>query len=145
VKSESAVQSEIRLAAHDAGVRLWRNNVGVARDPKGRAVRFGLANESKNVNERIKSGDLIGWREVVITPDMVGKTLAQFVSIECKREGYRPGKTKREIAQRRWAQLIVDAGGLALIVSNVVEFVEAAKLGDRKYSECPDNKAADNS
>lgn len=126
MKSESTVQSEIRLAAHGVNTRLWRNNVGVAYDAKGRVVRFGLANESKNVNKRIKSGDLIGWRTLVITPDMVGQQIAQFVSVECKAEDYRPGETEREVAQRAWAKLVSDAGGIGVIAASVEAFVEAA-------------------
>lgn len=56
-------------------VRLFRNNVGQLTDLRGNQVRFGLAPGSS---------DLIGWREVTITPAMVGRTIAQFVAIETK-------------------------------------------------------------
>ena len=86
-------------------------------DATGRPVRFGLANDSKKLNQELKSGDLIGWRRVLITPDMVGRTIAQIVSRECKPADWTPappGPTERwlhEEAQRRWAALINNDGG----------------------------------
>ena len=56
--AESRVQSIARLAASELGWRVFRNNVGVLRDDRGVPVRFGLANDSKSLNEQIKSGDL---------------------------------------------------------------------------------------
>ena len=113
--SESTVQAHIRIAAAKAGWKLYRNNVGVLTDSRNIPVRFGLANDSKQLNEMIKSGDLIGWRPLVITPDMVGKSVAQFVSIECKRDGWNPGANTRDVAQKRWADMVNKAGGYAII------------------------------
>jgi hypothetical protein len=118
LKSETAVQAEVRLSAVKHEIQLFRNNVGVLLDETGRPVRYGLANESKELNEKIKSGDLIGWRPVFITPDMVGKVIAQFVSIECKSQK-KHARVKK--AQRTWARLVQKAGGLALILSRGLE------------------------
>lgn len=113
--SEAYVQSLVRLEAPAKGVRLWRNNVGVLFDANGRPVRYGLANDSATLNRELKSGDLIGWRPVLVTPDMVGRVIAQFVSRECKPADWRPAlsgeRWEHEEAQRRWAKLINDAGG----------------------------------
>lgn len=113
--SEAYVQSLVRLEAPAKGVRLWRNNVGVLFDVNGRPVRYGLANDSATLNRELKSGDLIGWRPVLVTPDMVGRVIAQFVSRECKPADWRPAlsgeRFEHEEAQRRWAKLINDAGG----------------------------------
>lgn len=117
-KSESTVQAEIRLSAVKHGIQLWRNNVGVLVDATGRPVRYGLANESKEINEKIKSGDLIGWRPLLITPDMVGKVVAQFVSVECKSQAKHARINK---AQREWAKLVKRNGGLALILDRAIE------------------------
>lgn len=78
----------------------------------GVPVRFGLANDSAKLNERIKSSDLIGWRSIVITPDMVGQRVAIFASHEIKEPGWtlRPGD-KRGHAQARWIALVNEAGG----------------------------------
>ncbi len=124
-ESEARVQSRIRLEAPGRGVRLFRNNVGVLTREDGTPVRFGLANDSKALNENIKSGDLIGWRRVLITPDMVGRIVAVFVSRECKPEDWSPCAPTnvklfaREEAQRRWAQLVNDDGGDARFATGV--------------------------
>lgn len=116
--TEARVQSLIRLeAGRDPTLKLWRNNVGVLLDRNGRPVRYGLANDTKELNAKIKSGDLIGWRSIVITPDMVGRVVAVFVSRECKPEGWTPAPPTNtalfahEEAQREWARLVNAAGG----------------------------------
>lgn len=110
-ESESAVQARVRLAASKRGILLFRNNVGVLRDDTGRPVRYGLANDTKELNRVIKSGDLIGGRPVMITPEHVGHVILQFVSRECKPQKWRYSGTEREIAQLNWAQLIAANGG----------------------------------
>ena len=120
--SESATQALVRLSYTGTGGRLWRNNTGVLTDPGGRPVRFGLANDSPALNAQIKSSDLIGWRCVTITPDMVGQRIAQFASIECKAPGWRltPGDARGH-AQKRWLDLVRDSGGHGLFVTGVVD------------------------
>lgn len=109
--SEAGVQSQVRLEAARKGIALWRNNVGAMQDDTGRVVRFGLANESKRVNEAIKSGDLVGVRPIIITRAHVGRVLGQFVSREIKEGGWRYAGTPRERAQLAWNQLIASYGG----------------------------------
>jgi len=112
-KTEAWSQSVVRLEASRKGIHLWRNNVGVLEDRTGRPVRYGLANDSKSLNEAIKSGDLIGIRPLVITPQHVGHTLGQFVSREMKAPGWQYAGTDREQAQLRWANLVNSLGGNA--------------------------------
>lgn len=120
---EGYVQSVVRLEAPTHGVWLSRNNVGALQDKNGRPVRFGLANESKAQNERVKSGDLIGIRAVSIRPEMVGSVIGQFVSRECKHADWKPGEDpKRETAQFAWASLITKYGGDAKIVTGPGSF-----------------------
>lgn len=108
---EAGVQALLRLEAAAAGWHLWRNNVGVLQDKRGVPVRYGLANDSAQLNARIKSSDLIGWRPLVITPAHVGKTVAQFVCREVKAPGWRYTGDDREEAQRRWIGMVLAAGG----------------------------------
>ena len=114
--TEDDVKKVILLKASKLGWRLWRNNVGVLKDERGVSIRFGLANTSKAVNGELKSGDLIGIRPVLITPDMVGKVIGQFVSRECKESHwkYNPRDT-RDVAQGRWAALVNSLGGDAKV------------------------------
>ena len=96
-----------------------QDSQGVAlevKDERGVPIRFGLANTSKAVNGELKSGDLIGIRPVLITPDMVGKVIGQFVSRECKESHwkYNPRDT-RDVAQGRWAALVNSLGGDAKV------------------------------
>jgi hypothetical protein len=111
--SEAHAQSLVRLeAGRLPGVTLWRNNNGVLLNPAGQPVRFGLANESKQLNETLKSSDLIGWRSVVITPHHVGMTLAVFLARECKPAGWRYHENDaHERAQKNWLDLVSQAGG----------------------------------
>ena len=113
--NERDIQNLVRLEASRRGWRVWRNNVGVLIDSRGVPVRYGLANDSSQVNASVKSADLIGVRPVLITPEHVGGLIGQFVSIECKAEGWSGrGNDKHEAAQRKWAQLINDLGGYAI-------------------------------
>lgn len=113
MKSESEVQDDIRREATSLGWRVWRNNVGVAFDAKGRPVRYGLVNDSKTVNTHIKSSDLIGIRQVLMTENMIGKTIGQFVALEIKREGWKYSGSEREVAQFRFLSLVGSMGGHA--------------------------------
>ena len=109
--SEAAVQALIRMEASRKGARLWRNNVGAAYMQDGGFLRYGLANDSSTLNSRIKSADLIGIRPVKITESMVGNVIGQFVSREVKNSNWRYAGTEREVAQLRWAELIMSLGG----------------------------------
>jgi hypothetical protein len=125
--TEAYVQSIVRLEAPRFGVHLFRNNVGVAReqDPdtgKMRPVRYGLANDTKQMNETFKSGDLIGWRQLKITPAHVGTVVAQFVSRECKKADWTWSGDAREQAQLAWASLVVKCGGDARFVTGEGSF-----------------------
>jgi hypothetical protein len=116
-KIESVVQADIRQEAAGKGMYLWRNNVGAAQDASGNFFRFGLANDSAKMGKMIKSSDLIGIRPVVITQDMVGKTIGQFVAREVKREGWEYKGTQREEAQLKFIKLINSLGGDANFAS----------------------------
>lgn len=108
---EDAVQSVVRLEASRKGAMLFRNNVGVLEDKTGRPVRYGLANDSKELNKTIKSADLIGFRSTLIEQHHVGSHMAQFVSRECKKVGWSYKGDEREAAQLAWAQLVIAHGG----------------------------------
>ena len=115
--SESHVQSLIKIEASRKGARLFRNNVGATVMPDGSFIRYGLANESAAINRVIKSSDLIGIKPVLITIDMVGLTIGQFISREVKHSEWEYTGTDREKAQLRWLELILSFGGDAAFVT----------------------------
>jgi hypothetical protein len=126
LSSEARVQSLVRLEAPQHGVWLTRNNVGVLMDKNGRPVRYGLANESKQQNMVIKSGDLIGFRRRVIVSRDVGATIAQFVSRECKAEGWKFNPNdSHEQAQAQWRDFININGGDAAFASGPGSFTQS--------------------
>jgi hypothetical protein len=120
--SESNVSSRGRLAAVAKHWRLWRNQRGAGKLESGNYVRFGLANDSPALGKKLKSGDYIGWRPVVITADMVGKVIAQFVSVEFKEEDWTPPprdtKDEHAAGQYNWADLVNREGGYAVFVND---------------------------
>ena len=105
--AETTLQQQIRLALGTrSDLRLFRNQVGQLPDPRtGRPVQFGLARGS---------ADLIGWRTITITPDMVGRQLAVFTSIEVKTP---TGRIRPD--QAAWLSTVQNAGGIAGIARSV--------------------------
>jgi hypothetical protein len=114
MSSEELVQQQVRLHIAAAGMTPMRNNVGACQDQSGRLIRYGLMNDSHDLNERIKSSDLITIRPMLITPEWVGHTVGVFAAIECKRSGWHltPGD-KRGQAQQRFHEIVRGYGGFA--------------------------------
>lgn len=96
--SESNIMKRIMLAASRAGMRLFRNNCGVAKFPNGTAVRYGIANPG--------GSDLIGWTTRVYN----GKRVAVFTAIEVKTDTGRPSEE-----QLRFLDAVRMAGGIAIL------------------------------
>lgn len=111
--SEADVSLRRRLDAQSKGGVLWRNNVGACVDKSGRPIRFGLANDSEKVNRRIKSADLIGLTQKLITPGDVGRVIGVFTAEETKREGWVYTGTERERAQLKFLLIVSALGGIA--------------------------------
>ena len=109
--NEAAVQAHVRLEASRVGARLWRNNVGATKDERGNFIRYGIANDSKQMNEVIKSSDLIGIRPLRIEAHHVGGIVGQFVAREVKAPTWHYTGTKHEIAQLKFLELITSLGG----------------------------------
>ena len=103
--SEQQIQQQIRIACSNGDTRLFRNNTGTLRDQNGRPVQFGLCKGS---------ADLIGWKRVTITPEMVGQQVAVFASIEVKTPS---GRLRPE--QQQWLDAVQAAGGIAGVARSV--------------------------
>lgn len=120
MSSEAANQQQLRLAAPRNNALLWRNNVGACTTDDGRHLRFGLGNDSAQMNRVMKSSDLIGVERVVITPDMVGQVIGRFVAVEVKRDDFVARESdKRYVAQRAFIQCVNDHGGRGLFAKKV--------------------------
>lgn len=88
--SETDIVNDIRQAMYVEfpQVRLFRNNNGRLRDATGGYVTYGLGPGTS---------DLVGFEAVIITPQMVGHTIAQFVAVEVKTPSAAPrGRRERE-------------------------------------------------
>ncbi len=111
---ESDIQKETRLALSQLGVVNFRNNVGRLQDQAGRWVEFGLC---------VGSSDLIGWRTVTVTQQMVGRKVAVFTAVETKR-----GRgAKVTIEQRHFISMVLEAGGIAGICASAKEALEVVR------------------
>ena len=114
--SETKLQQEIRLALGTIpSLRLFRNQVGQLPDPRtGRYVQFGLAKGSS---------DLVGFKTIKITPEMIGQEIAQFVSIEIKTE-----RGKLTEVQENWLQKVHDAGGIVGVARSIQDALKIVKV-----------------
>lgn len=112
--------------------RLYRNNVGVF--TAGTAVRVAtptsvtmypgdvLVRKARQVRCGLRpgSGDGIGWQTVEITPAMVGRRLAVFVSVEAKTM-----KGRAAVEQIAWRDRVLAAGGFACVARSGDEALAA--------------------
>jgi hypothetical protein len=101
---------------------MWRNQSGACYDETGRLIRYGLANDSAQLNKRIKSSDLIGITPVVITQQMVGQTMGVFTAVEVKHPGWTRPTNDRERAQEAFIRLVTEKGGLGGFAASVEDF-----------------------
>lgn len=109
--SETTILRAVHLAVGSRpDVRLFRNNVGVATHADGSRVVYGLCPGSS---------DLIGWRIVTVTPEMVGKPLAQFVALEVKTP---TGRVTPE--QRTFITAVTKSGGLGVVVRSAEDAIK---------------------
>lgn len=109
--SEAMVQSIVRLEATHKHKRLFRNNVGAGMLDNGSFLRWGLANDSKGINDACKSADLIGISGELITAADIGQPRGRFVAREIKVPGWQYSGAPREVAQLRFLELIAAYGG----------------------------------
>jgi hypothetical protein len=98
--TESALMKNIMLAAAKHDARLFRNNIGTLKNNRGEFVTFGVANPG--------GSDLIGWRSIIITQDMIGQRIAQFLAVECK-----GSKGKLTEQQYNFIHMVKISGGSA--------------------------------
>ncbi|QZI87827.1 hypothetical protein SIPHO054v2_p0026 [Vibrio phage 103E44.1] len=120
---EAKATINVRARASEWNMKMFRNNSGMLPNPDtGIPVRFGLGNESAKLNKELKSGDLVGFSEITVTPEMVGKKMAVFTNIEVKSLGFVIkdvyNKNSREYAQNEFNKLVTNANGIAGFASS---------------------------
>lgn len=139
MKEMDILRQVMRLST--GAVRLFRNNVGSFYTGKIERVR-GTGVVTVNPGDVVirsarlvdcglqeGSGDLIGWKSVEVTQDMVGQRVALFVSIEVKGEGGRVSA-----AQQVWLGVVRKFGGLAGVARSVEEAKAALSQDMRRGS-----------
>lgn len=103
----------IQIALSECGFRLFRNNVGTLQNLRGEHVSYGLCKGSS---------DLIGWKSIEVTPEMVGRKTAVFVACEVKQPGKFP-----TVEQQRFIAAIREAGGIGVVATSVEEALDAVQ------------------
>ena len=117
MNKETEIQKEVQYAlASRPDVRVWRNTVGTAW--MGPCVNIGGKMYIKPVRKIVfglcpGSADLIGFKSVTITKDMVGKKAAVFLGVEVKQ----PGEKAKNI-QDDWLKMVREFGGIGVVAYN---------------------------
>ena len=120
-RSEHSTQNAIRNALCDAGL-FFRANVGQGWQGVGKPMTTNrpvtvplmpgdvLLRKARPFSTGLPTGfaDVFGLTPVVITPDMVGQTVAVFAAVEVKSETGRGSE-----AQKRFITAVQQAGGRA--------------------------------
>ena len=89
----------------------WRNNRGTAQTKHGQFIRFGIPEpRTPEREDDMKGGDRIGFTPVVVTADMIGRTIAVFTSIEEKTV-----HDRLKEGQKRWHNFVIEHGGISEI------------------------------
>jgi hypothetical protein len=126
ITNETGMVKDILVKASTEGDRLFRNNVGSAWTGQSkrltdgrmiftnpRPVTFGLCKGSS---------DLIGWTNIKMTEDMVGKTFPIFTACEVK---FGNGKPSKE--QTAFVNYIRSINGVAVIAWSFTDFLQEKK------------------
>lgn len=115
-------QPLIALALSKAGATVFRNNTAMAWVGESIRQKDGsiLLRNPRPLHAGLTKGssDLIGWRPLKITPDMVGQTFAQFLAVEVKTAS---GRATKE--QLNFIDQVRKAGGIAGIARSPSEAV----------------------
>lgn len=119
----TGLMNRVMLALSKAGATVWRNTTAAGWAGKSFTLAPGQVYTARG-GERvvldaypIKAGlcegssDIIGFRSVVVTPDMIGQRVAIFGAWEVKEGAGRPTKP-----QKNFVGFVERAGGIAAIV-----------------------------
>ncbi len=105
-QKETNVWRQIILDAQALGFRLFRNQRYKGFSDKGAWLDCGVGSNG--------GSDLIGYRIITITPDMVGRTVAVFTAIEAKVKG-----GNKRLEQKQFIEAVEKNGGIALFATDI--------------------------
>lgn len=131
--SEDAKKARIKLLENSRLLsRVFVNLVGFFRGFRPNGSQFTVdAGLCKG------SGDLIGWETVKITPDMVGRYVAIFKSIEVKDNA----NSKLQPGQQEWCDVVRAFGGIAIITHVPEEVASLVYAQSKGVARAPDMRA----
>ena len=141
---EGILLKRILIWVSEQGWRLFRNSVGqawqgtISEGPykltfrnretdvieiyNARCIRYGLC---------AGSSDLIGWRTLRITPEMVGQRIAQFCAIEAKTVNARAPSDE----QRNFLYQVAKAGGYATVIRDKDGILKFEEVRDGNHND----------
>lgn len=124
--NEANRMRSIMLGLSTPGVRLFRQNVGTGWTGDVTRLKDGaiLIKNPRPLQAGLCKGssDLIGWRSLTVTPEMVGQKIALFLAVEVKGER---GRATDE--QRKFIDRVRLDGGLAGIARTVEDAMGIAE------------------
>ncbi|WP_062114055.1 VRR-NUC domain-containing protein [Aureimonas sp. AU40] len=132
--SGTGLMNSCLLALSRAGSLVWRNNTGSGWAGKSFELSAGQTYRAKG-GERVVmaarplraglctgSSDIIGGTPVVVTPEMVGRTVLVFTAVEIK-----DGTGRATPEQKNFVDVVRKSGGFAAIARSVADAVAAIK------------------
>ena len=136
MSAETPLMRELQIAASQMGARLFRQNTGMAwvgrvrRIARAMTIQVGAGDVVISAARPFHAGitgmsDLGGWVPVVVTPEMVGSTVAVYAQVEVK-DGARATEE-----QLRWISAVAQAGGRAGIAHNISELRDILTASSR--------------
>jgi VRR-NUC domain len=121
MSNETLITRQIMLALGKLRtLKIFRNNIGTAWQGqrvtiKGVPTHYTILKDARPVHFGLCEGssDLIGWTEIIVTPEMIGKKICMFTALEVK-----TGSGRISEAQLNFLEVVKAAGGVAGIVTS---------------------------
>ena len=125
--TERDIQNRILVALSRCGATVFRQNTGMGW--VGTVVHKGkyrlILEDYRPLHAGLCKGssDIIGWRPLIITPEMVGQRVAVFVAVEVKSAAGRATQ-----AQKNFIRVVKEDGGLADVARSIEQAVEIVEI-----------------
>lgn len=124
--SEREIQIQVHLALSKLGLTMFRQNTGMAwiGDWKRIGPNTILIENARTFHAGlcVGSSDLIGFKPIIITPEMVGRTVAVFTAAEIKSKR---GRLSKE--QENFLAVVNDNGGIGFVANSEESAIEGIR------------------